>query len=590
MISSWVRTFVWLFLGCWLLVSLAALAGMYNLWWQRERVLYLGKSVQQQREVVFQRAGFPPSFVEKIDLLERQWPQFVHYLAKGDLTTSLSYVKYLLIPRIPSGEGSYVITAKGDDWSVIGESNRQLSNVAHPPDTRNPAVFFLSLFFLTGFGFLMRKFWGSSLSWPEALGLSCFFLTLLVLPIRFFTFSAIPAFWGTLVIGLAGWISMFFSAFRKRVPPGSLKKAVVCWSFVDEKKIQEKDWILGGVLVTVIVLALLWSLIMSVIVVPDDWDAWAIWGSKAKELALGNGPLHDVTWFGHADYPLLWPVIWAFTGWLSGGWEEYWSRGWGTIFLFLCVWEIICIVRSQSKSLTAGLLAGALFVSMPNVPLLASWSYAEAPLWLMMTCGLARFLRWQDKGNIRDVLLAALFAAAAAYTKNEGVLFALLLGCMLVMSGRRRFQAIMLYSIIFLSCYALWFYWSRIYYDLGSHATDGLHPGRTILQRAVQRAPSAVDAVSHMWGDIRQWSIVGCGMALSLIGVFFQRECNGIKKHFLLLPVGLLTGYFVIILFHAAEVYWQVGTAWNRLTVQSLPLFMVLLVPMYWRLLRGKDN
>ena len=38
------QTFVWL------LVNLTDLAGMYNLWWQRERVLYQGKSIQQQRE------------------------------------------------------------------------------------------------------------------------------------------------------------------------------------------------------------------------------------------------------------------------------------------------------------------------------------------------------------------------------------------------------------------------------------------------------------------------------------------------------------------------------------------------------------
>jgi len=66
---------------------------------------------------------------------------------------------------------------------------------------------------------------------------------------------------------------------------------------------------------------------MSVVVVPDDWDAWAIWGSRAKLLALGHSPLIDVTKFGHTDYPLLWPSIWSFSGWCAGGWEEQWSRG-----------------------------------------------------------------------------------------------------------------------------------------------------------------------------------------------------------------------------------------------------------------------
>ena len=98
---------------------------------------------------------------------------------------------------------------------------------------------------------------------------------------------------------------------------------------------------------------------MSVVVVPDDWDAWAIWGSKARVLAQGTGPLYDVTRFGHPDYPLLWPTIWAFSGWLTGGWKECWSKGWGAVFLLFSVWEMIHIVREQGRSLTIGLLAGA---------------------------------------------------------------------------------------------------------------------------------------------------------------------------------------------------------------------------------------
>jgi len=320
-----------------------------------------------------------------------------------------------------------------------------------------------------------------------------------------------------------------------------------------------------------------------VIVVPDDWDAWAIWGSKAKVLALGVGPLHDVTKFAHPDYPLLWPTVWAFSGWLAGGWEECWSRGWGTIFLFFSVWEIVSAVKEQSKSLLAGLFAGALFVSIPNVPLLTSWSYAEAPLWLMMTCGLACFLRWQSRGNQGDALLAGLFAAAAAYTKNEGVLFAVLLGILLLLGKRERLWAVIFYGLTFTACYLLWWYWSRIYYDLGSHATAGLGFDGSLLQRAVTRIPPAYEAIFGMWKDIRQWNIVGFGIALALIGVLFRFGREDRRVLYLLLPVGLLNGYLIIILFHTDEIFWQIGTAWNRLTVQALPLFLILLVPMYWQ-------
>ncbi len=264
------------------------------------------------------------------------------------------------------------------------------------------------------------------------------------------------------------------------------------------------------------------------------------------------------------------------SGWLSGGWEECWSKGWGAIFLFFSVWEIIHAVREQSDSLTAGLLAGALFASVPKVPRIAAWGYAEAPLWLMLTCGLACFLRWQRRENLKDLVLAGLFATAAAHTKNEGVLFMVLLGT------RRRLRAAGVYWTVCIGGYLLWWYWSRLYYDLGSHATVGLHSELHIVQRALARIPPASEAIFNMWKDVRQWNIVGIGIALTLLTALVRFKEN--TRLYLFLPIGLLCGYLIIILFHPAEIYWQIGTAWNRLTVQALPLFLLLLVPMCWRL------
>jgi len=581
--KSWLKIFSGLFVCCWLLVTFAALAGMYHLWWQRERVLYLGKTVQEQRQTVFQRAGFPVSFVEKTRQLKQQWQPTVHYTAQGDITTSLSYIKYLLLPRVPSGSLSHVLTVRGETWSAVGGQDVPSGREPVVSKTKNAFGLFSSLFLLTGLGFLLRKFFVSTLTWPETLGVSCFFLTLVVLPTRFFFHSADMAFMTVAGLGLTGWLchagclmergggkSGFYSFFRK----GMLQQI-------------DKRYLLG-VLVVIIVLATLWSLIMSVIVVPDDWDAWAIWGSKAKDLALGTGPLQDVTLFVHADYPLLWPAVWAFSGWLSGGWEECWSRGWGTIFLILCIWEIIYTVKNRSNSLPAGVFAGALFVSMPNIPLITSWGYAEAPLWLMMTCGLSCLLRWGDTGRVRDIVLAGLFAAAAAFTKNEGMLFALLLGCLVVLISFGRIKPVVLYCLPLILCYSLWLYWSRIYLDLGSHATAGLHLDLESMARAWNRLPPALDMITHMWLDIKQWNIVGAGLTLGLLGLPFFPRGKRIAMSFLLLPLGLLLGYLVIVVFHSLEIYWLVGTSWNRMTAQVMPLFIVVLVPIYWCYFREK--
>jgi hypothetical protein len=544
-------------LALWLAVTLAALAGM----WQRERALYLGKSLAQQRETVFQRAGLSAELVRQTAELARQWPPDIRYQAKGD-ANALSYVQYLLIPRIPAKDADHVLRVKGNELSAdSGQAAPALpaDTQAAPPERASPKGLVLSFAVLLGWAALLRKIWRERVTWPEALALACLFFTLLVLPVRFFFLSAQPAFGGAIVLALVGWAMLLSNSLL-----GILQKK--------DRAAQPAENGRGRIfasLLLIIAASLFWSFFMAVVAVPDEVDAWAIWGSKAKALALGSGPLEDLTRFGHADYPLLWPAVWAFSGWFVGGWEECWSKGWGAVFLLLCVWEMTLTVRQQSGSTAAGLLAAALFVSVPNVPLIASWAYAEAPLWLMMTCGLACLLRWRSEGSRADAVLAGLFAAAAAHTKNEGLLFALLLGLPFL----RQRKTVLLYLLAFALCWLPWFWWSRPHLDLGAAALPQ-QPDAAILRHAAGRIAPAAQAVFAMWQDVRQWNIVGALLGFALLRALFKRRPGA---PLLLLPAGLLAGYFAVILFNHNEIRWQIGTAWNRLTAQALPLFIVLL-------------
>ena len=561
------RTALRLALALWLAVTFAALAGMYQLWWQRERVLYLGKSLAQQRETVFQRAGIPPELVGQTAALAQQWPQDLRYKGKGDVN-ALSYVTYLLIPRIPVQDAEYVLRVKG---AVLTVPDGQLVP-AQPADApaaeqATPKGLLLAFAVLLGWAALLRKIWRGRTTWPEALALACLFVTLLTLPTRFFFLSAQPAFGGAIILALVGWATLLANTLlsimqkQDRAAPPAVS-------------VSRGERLFSGLLLLIIAAGLLWSFLMAVVVVPDDWDAWAIWGSKAKVLALGSGPLEDVTRFGHADYPLLWPTIWAFSGWFAGGWEECWSKGWGAVFLLLCVWEMASTVTAQSGNRTAGLLAAALLVSVPHVPLLASWAYAEAPLWLMMTCGLACFLRWRSQeGRRADAVLAGLFAAAAAHTKNEGLLFAVLLGLLLLLRGQQR-KDVLFALLAFTLCYLPWFWWSRLHLDLSAGAGPPHLDAADSLRRAVSRIAPAMEAISGMWKDVRQWNLVGAGLGLAVLGTVLRRRQDAAL---LLLPTGLLVGCFAVILCNSNEIYWQIGTAWNRLTVQALPLFLVVL-------------
>jgi hypothetical protein len=380
--------------------------------------------------------------------------------------------------------------------------------------------------------------------------------------------TAVPAFYALTAIGCGCWLWVLYRQFGQqsfhcrllpdKVSPYSARSPLLK--------------LVSVLLISFILINGIWVILMSVIVVPDDWDAWAIWGAKAKVLALGTGPLTDVALFGHADYPLLWPALWAFSGWFGGGWEEMWSKGWGAVLLMLCAWEIAVIIKRLTGQPTLALLGAALLVSMPMVTVIASWGYAETPFWLLLiTCAGCLTLRENSPSPV-VLVVAALLAVAAAYTKNEGVLFAGVAALwLLVLPGHNRLGAVLLFAGIVVASYLPWLAWKHFVLQAGSHATAGLHFDPESILRAWQRLAPASEAIFTMWADPRQWNIVLwlCGLSL-LVGV-----CRGVRREWLLPPVVICLAYLLIILFHQAEIYWQVGTAWNRLTVHFMPFLIV---------------
>jgi hypothetical protein len=327
---------------------------------------------------------------------------------------------------------------------------------------------------------------------------------------------------------------------------------------------------------------------MAVVVVPDDWDAWAQWGPKAKILALSAARLHDVKYFvpGSGDYPLLWPSVWAFSGWLSGGWEEQWSKGWGAVFMGLTVWQLIRFTCRVSGSKRTGWVVGASFVSMPVVPLVASWGYAEAPYWLMCMCAVTRLMGWRDSNRVVDLWWGALFLAGSAYTKNEGILLAALAAGWVGLCSRdfKQILAVLAPTAILAGSWKLYTY---LVLQVSNHAipaADSLPKG---IGPFLERAWQAGGYIIRHWLDVRQWNIVLPGAVLLCIWLLIR---GGVRNRVnLLLPLGMLCGLLGTILLYGDNWLWQLGVAWNRLTIQFLVvLFPVLVVGLIdWR--NGKD-
>jgi hypothetical protein len=560
----------------WGVVSVVALAEMYKLWWNRERIQYLNKTAEEQRVVIWKSSGLPINLLNVYKEIEKSWPKDISYSTSGDFN-QLSYLKYLLIPKNPKGSDTYKVSSDGrfSPKAEVFLNDHQIK--------RGFPIFSIlgSLFVFLGISVSLRFLYCRySFSFPEIFGCSLFLCMACTVLSRVFLATSIPAFYLLTFLGMLSWL---WVAVQKIF----YKKAFEITSLTYDQSRSNpplRIWQRVGALFLgcIITLSIFWAFLMSVIVVPDDWDAWAIWAAKAKVLALGHGPLLDVSYFGHANYPLLWPSVWAYSGWLGGGWEEMWTRGWGSVFLLLCIWELMVIGIRITGRRDLGLLCGALFASVPMVPLIASWSYSDIPLCFFITASFGCLIIQRPERTRVSIGMAALLAAAAAYTKNEGVMFALLISfSILFFPGRRQLRDVLLFLGIFVMLYTPWIIWAKVVHHFSSSATEGLYFDLGNIQRAWQRFPKAIEAIGKMWIDMKQWNIV---LWVSLLFLFIGLGKKQVRS-WLIVPTGMLLVYFVIIVFHEAQIYWQVGTSWNRLTVHVLPFLLIGLVYQIWTLL-----
>jgi hypothetical protein len=538
----------------WFIMSLAAMAGMYHLWWTRERVLYMGKPVDDQRAAIFQRAGLPRETLDLAQKVEVAWPKGVAYEAAGS-EVKLSYLKYLLLPRIPSGSPDYRVDENNREYSFSpgGES----SHKGLPFSTLAPTAlgFILSATILLLVAMGLRRF---GLSVPEGMFCASLLLSGLIILTKGLFHSIDAAGWVMLLLALAG--------------------AFVVWlrreSLVTNNYDKNRNVLISSAAILIIFGSVFWSFLMAVVVGPDDWDAWAQWGPKAKILALSGGSLSDVRYFvpGSGDYPLLWPSVWAFSSWCAGGWEEQWSKAWGPLFLLLTAWQMGALSFRFTGRRDVGWLTAALFVSMPAVPLIASWAYAEAPLWLSLVCATGRMLLWQQSKKRVDLLLAGLFAAGAACTKNEGALFAALSSLWVILNSHR-IRDLLLFLLPSLLTYGLWRAYTLISMDVSNRAVKALESMDWIGNQWFDVLSAAGNHVLRIWTDVRQWNIV-LPMLLLVAGWLLFRGLRQDRLN-LLLPLTFLAGLFAVVLSHGHDWSWQLGVAWNRLTIQGL----VVLIP-----------
>lgn len=345
----------------------------------------------------------------------------------------------------------------------------------------------------------------------------------------------------------------------------------------------------------IICVQLLYSFIYASALPVSGWDAWAIWFLKAKvffiERSVHAGFLTDPSFgYSHPDYPLMIPlaVSWIYT--VIGGADDSIARliyplQYGAL-LALFHHFVKAVAGSRTALLFTGLLSltpvmvihgAGLAVKVGGLYTGDYVGYADLALSAYFMASGAFIYLFLREGKAAQFLCAAVFLAIGAWTKNEGLTFAVIGLCLLgaggLRAGRKGWYLIAASIGIFALFAGPWAVYKA-----------GLLIGSEYAGRAGQAA--SVDGLARLAVIIRHlarnlfvltglfsftWWLWAAGVVLNIRGQM-QRPLLFLN----VLALSQLSVYIFVYMITPADLEWHLQTSLDRLSLQLLPLFMMI--------------
>jgi hypothetical protein len=175
-----------------------------------------------------------------------------------------------------------------------------------------------------------------------------------------------------------------------------------------------------------------------------EWDGWAIWGTRARalyEFGGATGPVFTTEEYLPLQHPLFLPALEAMDFRAMSAFD-------GTLIhvqlLLLAVGFVAAfatLLRGFVPEYLIGLVALAVLAAEPVLKQLST-NMADVPLAFFVALGLVGLGRWLETNETWTLSAATVFLGAAALTKNEGALFALVALVAGLPAARRRLRTL----------------------------------------------------------------------------------------------------------------------------------------------------
>jgi hypothetical protein len=327
------------------------------------------------------------------------------------------------------------------------------------------------------------------------------------------------------------------------------------------------------------------------------WDAWAVWNLRARFLFRGGEHWTDGLSFGviwsHPDYPLLIPAnvarIWSYIGIDT----TVAPIAVSLLFTFATI-GVLGSSLSRLRGGTLALLAILILMGTPGFISHAASQYADVPLSFFFLATLALLALHDTSGDPdpRHLILAGAFAALASWTKNEGIMFVVVVVIVrafvvLPFRGVRPFirQMVSFTAGLIPILAVVVLFKANVPPTVILAAQGPLHVILKVLDpsRYITVVGSLLWQMYQLGGGFISPVLVLI-LLLVVSGVrTYERDPMDIATPFLVLLL-MFIGYFLVYVITPRDLQWHLDTSLNRLLIQLWPsvvfsLFLVISPP-----------
>jgi hypothetical protein len=318
-----------------------------------------------------------------------------------------------------------------------------------------------------------------------------------------------------------------------------------------------------------------------------QFDAFGIWNLRARFLYSGGHDWKNFTYMtgANTDYPLLLPASIARSWEFVGSETQLTPIAIGLLFTFATI-GIVLVSISHLRSERQGLLAGLILLGTPFLIRHGASQYADVPLSFFFVATIALlFFHAESPSQMYFLTLAGMAAAFSAWTKNEGILFLLLLFLIhfvitTLIKGRKDWVSevvALLMGAVPISI-VIFIYKVRLASSNDIIAAQG--PGFTVHRLLdISRYHIVISRLARELFSFGGWSpILGKIMPLLLffyfllLGASVKRKDVAATSIAVLLPVFMMVSYFFVYILSPYDLAWHLDSSLDRLLLQLWPL------------------